>query len=53
VLESEWRVTRAPTAEDEARPAAGRADTAEVTAPWEPRSSTGRDPRAVGPLRSR
>jgi hypothetical protein len=56
VLESEWRVTRVARAEGDSIAAAAparTADIAEVTAPWEPRTTTGRDPRAVGPLRSR
>ena len=59
VLESEWKATRSGRGpvEVDAVPAGSRAPSAAASvtdppAPWEPRATTGRDPRAVGPFRS-
>ena len=56
VLESEWKATRVGrgSTQVEAVPAGPRqsSSVSDPPAPWEPRATTGRDPRAVGPLRS-
>ena len=54
VLEAEWRATRTGPHEVDSTPGApSRGSLAEdVAAPWEPRGTSGRDPRAVGPVRS-
>ena len=57
VLESEWKATRLGAREVDAvsvspRAPSGASLVTDPPAPWEPRATTGRDPRAVGPLRS-